>query len=140
MKTIEEVHDWNKIIYKNADGSWVDDSNKITVDELWDRWQIKSWPKFKEGCACHVPVKWADDVRVMLDKARDELGDKVEFQQIKEKFCRLTVYYTCKDDEASNRMQDLIRNCIEQLQIKKIYPITKEDYAKLIKESGESNG
>jgi len=140
MESMKEAQDWNKVIYKNEDGSWADDSNKITVDELWDKWQIKSWPKFKDGCACHVPSKWADDVRVLLTTARNELGDRVNFSQIKEKFCRLTIYYKCDDDEATTRMQELISECIKQLQLKKVYPITKEDYAKLIKDSGESNG
>jgi len=131
-----DVNYWNKVIYKNDDDSWAKD-NEITVDELWDKFQVKSWPKFKDGCACHVPSKWSDDVRIMLTKARSELGDRIDFRQIKEKYCTLTIYYNAADDAAQNRMRELIAECVEQLQIKKVYPITLEDYARLIDKNKE---
>lgn len=131
-----DVNYWNKVIYKDANGDWAK-GNEITVDEFWDKFQIKSWPKFKDGCACHVPVKWADDVRVMLTRARNELGDRIDFRQIKEKWCTLTVYYSAADEVAQNRMKELISECVEQLQIKKVYPITLDDYARVVEGNKE---
>jgi hypothetical protein len=131
-----DVNYWNNVIYKEADGTQAQ-GNEITVDELWDKFQIKSWPKFKDGCVYNLPSKWSDDIRVMLTKVMAELGSRIGFMQIKEKWCKLTVYYKAADDAAKNRMQELIAECIEQLQIKKVYPITLEDYARLIDNNKE---
>ncbi|MHA2280297.1 MAG: hypothetical protein ACXAC5_05560 [Promethearchaeota archaeon] len=121
---MEEVHNWNKIIYKNADGSFVQ-GDKITNDELWESFKIRSHPKFRGACYSHIPVRWTEDVRIMLGKILSEFKDKVEISQIKEKFCRLTVYYKpCSSlgDEAKTRIQELIKECQERLISKGVHP------------------
>jgi hypothetical protein len=62
----------------------------------------------------------------MLQKVRDELGDRVEFSQIKEKFCDLTIYYSTKDDEARTRMRELIAECRNKLIAKGVHPPREE--------------
>lgn len=134
-----DLHYWNRIIYENEDGDWATARDGISAGEFWDKWGIQSWPKFT-AAMFHIPTKWANDVRLMLDQVKSELGDRISFRQIKEKYCELTVYYRSSDNEASERMRELIKECVERLQLKKVYPITKEDYVRLINKSGEKNG
>jgi hypothetical protein len=106
---MHDVNKWNKKIYKNADGSFVD-GDKITADELWDSFKIKSHQKFKGACYSHVPVRWTEDVRIMLGKILSEFGNKIEISQIKEKWCFLTVYYklcSSLDDRAEKRIREI---------------------------------
>ena len=124
MGLMDDVHKWNKIIYKNADGSFID-GDKITNDELWESYRIRSAPKFKSECWSHIPVRWTKDVRIMLDQILSEFENKVEFQQIKEKFCNLTVYYkpcSSLDEEAKTRIQEIIKECKERLISKGVHP------------------
>ncbi len=53
---------------------------------------------------------------------QEELGDRVEFVQIKEKFCSLTVYCRCKDNYARKRLLELKQKCVERLIKKGVHP------------------
>ena len=126
LDTMYDVNEWNKKIYKNADDSFVE-GDKITVDELWESFKIRSAPKFRDACWSSVPVRWTEDVRTMLCKISDEFKNKIEIQQIKEKWCYLTVYYKlCSsiDDKAKaeDRIQELIKECKERLILKGVHP------------------
>lgn len=114
------VQEWNKKIYRNEDDSFVD-GDQITADELWDEFQIKSHPKFRGSCYSHIPIRWTEDVRSMLRRIRDEFGDKVEFSQIKEKWCNLTIYYSAPD-EIKDRVREIIVECKDSLISKGIHP------------------
>jgi len=105
---------WNTKLYFN--------SPRGVDHKLWKKFGIRSAPEHKDACWSHIPFKWEDDVRIMLKATRDELGDKIEFKQIKEKFCHLTVYFIAKDDVASERMTELIKQCKDRLISKDIHP------------------
>jgi len=125
-KTLGEfVRDWNKIIYRNDDGSFIKDRG-MEAEDFWKEFSIRSAPKFADACWSHIPARWADEVREMLRKAQQELGEQVEFIQIKEKLCRLTVYYSSADDHAKQRMSELITECTEKLINKGVHPPTQE--------------
>lgn len=102
---------WNGIIYEQG--------RKITPllpDELWEKYGIKSWPKFKGACSHHVPDAWADDVRVMIEEIRAKYQDKVVFHQIKEKFCELRVYYGVDENlELSEEEMDAIWHGVDNI-------------------------
>lgn len=118
---MEDTRDWNYRIYRDDNGEFIREGG-LGADEFWDEFQIKSGPKFKDACWSHIPAKWADDVRLMLHQAQKELGDRVSFTQIKEKFCYLTVYFGAKDEEAKKRMNELIVECEVRLRAKDLYP------------------
>lgn len=118
------INEWNEKIYRNEDGSEVE--GRLGADEFWDEFQIKSWPKFRDACAFHIPGKWAEDVREFLTRVRDELGDKVQFAQIKEKFCQLTVYNSCADEETRERLNELKIECVRNLIKKGVHPPIQE--------------
>ena len=121
------VSHWNTIIYpRGDDGRHIEYTDKITNDELWEKFGIKSWPKFKDACASHVPPTWSGEIRELLTKAQDELGDRISYAQIKEKWCRLTIYYKSNDDEAQARMRELISECREELIEKGVHPPNEE--------------
>jgi len=115
-----DVRDWNYKIYRDEKGEFV--KGNLGAEEFWDEFGIKSGPKFRDACWSHIPGKWAEDVRLMLTKAQKELGDRVNFTQIKEKMCWLTVYYAAKDDEAKSRMSELIVECQNRLRAKDLHP------------------
>ena len=117
---------WNGIIYRNDDGKWAE-GERLTPDKLWDEFGIKSGPKFQDACWSDVPVKWTEDVRLFLAQVRKELGDRIEFGQIKEKWCELTVYFTASDKEAGDRLLELKRECVDRLIAKGIHPGNKGD-------------
>lgn len=124
---MEWVNKWNRKIYWNEDGTRASESGHgIGPEEFWDEFKIKSWPKFRDSCAFYVPTKWADDVREFIVKVQNELGDRITFRQIKEKWCRLTVYFRATDDEAGTRMYELIQECINNLIEKGIHPPKQE--------------
>lgn len=115
------VDEWNKKIYKNEDGSFVEDSG-MHAEEFWNDFGIESYPKFKNRCYSHIPARWREDVKTFLKQVQVELKDRVEFQQIKEKWCWFTVYYTSADEQASARMKELIGECIDRLIAKGVHP------------------
>lgn len=115
------VDEWNKKIYKNEDGSFVQDSG-MHAKEFWEDFEIQSFPLFKDRCYSHIPSRWRDDVKIFLKQVQAELKDKVEFQQIKEKWCWFTVYYTFVDETANERMKELINECIDRLVVKGVHP------------------
>ena len=102
--TMFNVQEWNQKIYKNADGSFVDGG------------------MFPNRCWSNVPARWAEDVRIFLKQAKDELGDRITFDQIKEKWCHLTVYSTAADEEAKKRLQELEAECVKRLVVKGVHP------------------
>ena len=111
---------WNHRIYRDEDGKFME--GNLGAEEFWAEFEIKSGPKFRDACWSHIPAKWADDVRQMLSQAKSELGDRIDYRQIKEKFCCLTVYFDAKDDEAKNRMNELISECEKRLIAKDLHP------------------
>jgi len=119
---------WNKIIYRNDDGSFPN-GDKITVTELWESFGIRSAPMFMNACWSEIPTKWTEDVRFMLTKILDEFGAKVKIEQIKEKWCHLTVYYEpCSSldeeekDRIRGRIREIINECKESLISKGVHP------------------
>lgn len=110
---------WNKKIYKNEDGSFV--CGGLGAEEFWEEFKIKSAPKFKGACWFHIPERWAKEVREFIRAVQEEFGDKVQFAQIKEKFCWLTVYYDC-DKETRKRVEELRAECIKKLVEKGVHP------------------
>jgi len=128
MGIMEFTTKWNKIIYQNDDGSFVT-GDKITTNELWKSFGIRSAPKFMDACWSEIPVKWTEDVRIMLTKISNEFGTDITIEQIKEKWCHLTVYYkVCSslDDNmrnsVQNRIRELIKECKESLISKGVHP------------------
>lgn len=127
--TREWVDDWNNKIYRNPDGTPV--VGGISGSDFWNEFGIESWPVNKRACASHIPERWADDVEKFIVQVQTELEGRIEFHQIKEKFCRLTVYFGYDNDEdAKNRMYELINECIERLISKGVHP----------PKTGENNG
>jgi len=117
---MDGVRAWNKKIYGNTNGTIKE--NGLNADDFWKEFRIKSWPKFCDSCASHIPPTWANEVREMLRIAQKELGQRIKFDQIKEKFCRLTVYYSPADKEAGQRMNELIEECKDKLIKKGVHP------------------
>jgi hypothetical protein len=116
-----DINEWNEKIYRNSDGKFVEGPS-LGPKEFWEEFQIKSGPMFKDACWSHIPVKWTDDVRLFLKQVREELGDRVSFSQIKEKWCELTVYASTKDDAARDRLCELEKECIDRLIEKGVHP------------------
>lgn len=114
-----DINEWNKNIYKNNDGSLFK-GEELTPNDLWDKFKIKSHPKFKGSCYSHIPQRWTNDVSEMLKKIM-ELNKPVEIIQIKEKWCRLTVYYKAPD-EIKEEVNKIIVNCIETLVSNGLHP------------------
>jgi len=114
------VNEWNKKIYKNEDGSFVEGG--MHAKEFFEEFGIESFPLFKDKCYSHIPARWADDVKIFLKQVQAELKDRVVFQQIKEKWCWFTVYYTFVDEESNKRMRELINECIDRLIVKGVHP------------------
>lgn len=117
------VKTWNAIIYKD---NGIPIKSSITSEELWDEFKIKSAPKFMDACWSHIPERWSDEVRQFIIIAQRELGDKIKFAQIKEKFCRLTVYFDTNDEHARQRMYELIDECIKKLVNRGVHPPKQE--------------
>ena len=111
---------WNQKIYKNDDDSFVEGG--WGAKEFYEEFDIKSGPMFGGCCWSHIPARWTDDVRVFLKQVRSELGNRITFRQIKEKWCSLTVYYDSADQEAHDRLKQLERECIDRLIAKDLHP------------------
>lgn len=129
--TRQWVADWNNKIYWNEDGT--NAGPGMTGADFWNEFGIESWPVNKRACASHIPEKWADDVEKFILQVQKELEGRIEFHQIKEKWCRFTVYFGCveeDDEDAQNRMRELINECIERLISKGVHP----------PKTGEKNG
>ena len=120
-----DVNEWNKKIYREENGEFAE-GDRLNDVKLWEEFQIKSGPKFRDACWSGVPVKWCEDVRLLLQQVKSELGDRIEFEQIKEKWCYLTIYFTAKDKEAEKRFLELRGECINRLIEKGIHPNNKE--------------
>ena len=121
----EALHYWNTLLYWDTvlncqqSGSW-------GADEFWDEVQVESWPKFTNRCASHIPFAWVEDVKQLILQAKKELGDKIDFTQIKEKFCMLTIYKQCEDEQTAARFRELELECIERLIKKGVHPPRQE--------------
>ena len=114
------VDEWNKKIYRDDDGNNVEGA--MRAKELWDEFEIKSGPLYEKECWSHVPAKWADDVRELLTSIQKIFGDKVKFRQIKEKWCKLTIYFSAGDEEIQKQVYKLIAECEDRLREKGVYP------------------
>lgn len=112
------LDEWNRKLY--GESGW-------GAEEFWLELQLKSWPKFENECAYHIPAAWTEDVTVLVKTIQQELGDRITFQQIKEKYCDLVVYFSSKDTEAGDRARELIRECIANLINKGVHPPTTKD-------------
>jgi hypothetical protein len=115
-----DLNEWNKRIYKDDNDNFI--GGGLNAEEFWNEFKIESYPKFKNRCYYHVPGKWADDVRLFISAVQKELGDRIEFSQIKEKYCYLTVYYTAKDEEADKCLKVLQAECVDRLIEKGLHP------------------
>jgi hypothetical protein len=115
-----ELNKWNNKIYRGEDGKEL--AGGLQAEEFWNEFQIKSYPKFENACAYHIPAKWADDVRDLITTTRKELGDRIEFEQIKEKWCELVVYYKATDEVARQRFRELLTDCKDRLKAKGVHP------------------
>ena len=118
--SVDEVYKWNAIIYpSNEKGE--DIRHGLSASDWWDRFQIKSYPKFRNVCAYRCPATWIEDVTWMVEETRKRFGDKVEFNQIKEKFCILTVYFSA-DEDTKEKMYELIAETKARLVAKGVHP------------------
>ena len=115
-----DIDYWNRKIYRDDVGNFVEGGLK--AQQFWDEFKIESGPLFKDQCYSHIPEKWADDVRLFIKQVQSELGSRIIFKQIKEKWCWLTVYYGVTDIEADNRLKELERECMDRLIQKGIHP------------------
>jgi len=115
----KHIHEWNRKIYR-PNGEF--EKKTLSAEDLWDKFKIKSGPKFMDACWSDVPNVWVDDVSDFILKVQEELKDKIEFTQIKEKFCQLTVYFTSADENTRKRMNELIEECIGKLIKKGVHP------------------
>jgi len=114
-----KVMKWNKIIYGQ------DSPNEDPIlgpEELWDKFKIKSYPKFEYETSYRIPNSWAKDVEDFIYDVQFILGNKIDLSQIKEKFCVLTVYYGADGDWAKIEMERLINECIQKLINKGLHP------------------
>lgn len=116
------VHRWNKIIYGNKSK----DNNALGADEFWKEFKIKSYPKFSGYSYYHIPGVWADEVKEFIWKVQKELGDNINFIQIKEKFCQLVVYFNTPNKDWERRVRKLQDECVEKLIEKGVYPPKEE--------------
>lgn len=114
------INEWNRKIYCDDEGNQL--SGGLGADEFWNEFKIESWPKFPGVCAYHIPAKWADDVRDLISTTQKELGDRIRFIQIKEKYCELTIYYKALDVDAQARFKELERDCVDRLIAKGVHP------------------
>jgi len=117
-----DIKEWNKKIYKHSNVK-----SKPFSEVLWNAFEIKSWPLFKDACSYHVPDLWREEVIKLIYKTRNVLGDRIQFSQIKEKFCYLTIYYSAKDDEAKQLMESFVEECRKNLIEKGIHPKGEEN-------------
>ena len=114
------IKDWNKKLYQYPDDKEVEKS--MGADEFWDKFNIKSSPKFRDACWYYVPGVWADDVCEFISAVQEELGDRIEFVQIKEKFCCFNAYVKSKDEGATKRFDELKKECVDKLIAKGVHP------------------
>lgn len=117
------IDEWNRKIYKNEDGSSVGDG--LNAKEFYEEFGIESAPLFRDRCYFHIPERWAEDVRVFIHQVQSELGNRIDFTQIKEKWCILTVYYDFADEEADKRLKELQKECVGRLAAKGVHPERK---------------
>ena len=119
--TMLYVHKWNEIIYKDANGAFVE-GERLDTEALWNDYKIKSWPKFKDACSYCIPIKWVSEIRILIEAIQTELGDKFKFSQIKEKWCNLTIYFDRTDDKSTDIAEKLIAKCKNNLIAQGIHP------------------
>ena len=133
-----DVSYWNSVIYKNKDGTHYQCDHPLNPQALWEEFQVQSHPVFRGKCYSHIPDKWVDDVRIMLTEIRKIEG--VDISQIKEKWCSLVVSARALNEEDSDKIKQLVSECVIRLQSKGVYPITMEDYVSHFKKEREKNG
>lgn len=90
---MKDIQQWNKLLYQDSK-----DGKGWGAKEFLDELQLESWPLFKDKCAYHIPYKWTQEVKSLVQNIRELFGDQVVFKQIKEKFAWLTVYYDCPEE------------------------------------------
>ena len=89
--TPAEMQDWNKKVYGP-------NPEHLEADWFWSRFRIQSAPKFPLQCWYHIPKTWENEVADLIGRIQKTFGNKVEFRQVKEKFCGLVVYWVTSDD------------------------------------------
>lgn len=117
--TREELAKWNNKLYpklKTSDGKYkYNVPEDLGADWFEEMCGIKSAPKYPDQCWSHIPTVWGGTVLTLIKNIKDKYP-KVEFIQVKEKFCRLVIYYECvaheRDtiDSMIERCQDILRN------------------------------
>lgn len=127
---------WNDIVYKTKSGDFFKSPSPLLPEELHSEFGIACHPIVKGASYSHIPDKWAEDVRIMLVKLRNEFDGLITITQVKEKYCELVVYWDtnpgCIVDKKA--VKKIINDCIITLKSKKIYPITMSDYIRIFNE------
>lgn len=114
---------WNNKLYGNKFPA-----EEHTSDWFWDNFEIESWPKFPKRCAFHIPKVWGDAVKGMIEELRAK-HPGIEFDQIKEKFCILTVYVALdnsRSDEENDSIRAIVEKYREQLRSEGLHPLKKQ--------------
>ena len=111
-----DISKWNKIIYRDANNAVAEGG--LSGSDFFELFRIESWPTFENAAASHLPGKWVEDVSVLIRTAQKEIPD-INFLQIKEKFCVLTIYYDSGDNL---KFEKLKKVCIDRLIKKGVHP------------------
>jgi hypothetical protein len=120
IDTIDQLHYWNNRLYSEFN----DDKYKTPKScnaEWFYEFGIESAPKFRDKCWSHIPVCWAEDVKLMIESIQEQCPS-VTFRQIKEKFCQLTVYMSGSDLDLATAYHEVTK-CKQRLINKDIHPI-----------------
>lgn len=96
----------------------------LDAQALYDEFGIESAPLFsaQERCFYEIPDVWADDIRQLITELRS-YSPEIEFDQIKEKFGELRVYYRVPIDANFDRTTEIIEQCKDRLKEKGVYPL-----------------
>lgn len=116
----DDLMDWNAKLYRDQHPGL---TGEYGADWFWNELEIKSAPKFKDCCWHHIPKCWADEVKAMVVELREKFPS-IEFTQIKEKFCDLTVYWSIEDydSDVSNKVRQVIKKYKNKLRDEGLHP------------------
>lgn len=110
------VNDWNKKLYREGELT-----GEYGADWFWDNFQIKSAPLFKNACWYHIPKKWGSAVADMVNELKST-HPNIQFAQIKEKFCCLTVYFDNIQKDYAEDVYFIVEKCRERLRAEGVHP------------------
>ena len=112
--TREELAKWNQILHPEYPVV------ELGAEWLWTEFGIKSAPKFDNECWSHVPECWGDDLKQLIPAIKDKYPD-VQFLQIKEKYCSLTIYFSSSPHDRES-IDVMIEKCQDVLRRKGLHP------------------